>query len=533
MLREGYASGNRETRLVVLATPAPVTHRTAEENLGLGYLAAHLRKGGFEVSIIDGWLQGLSVGQLASRILEVGTPLWVGFSCYRTNMARAMETVSLLRISGCSVPFVAGGYGPTFESDAFLEAGFDIVAVGEAELSSVMLSQHLSVGVPSLDEIPGLVFARNGQLIRTGAPRPYLNLDDLETPARDTIRFTIARKSAVHVETARGCKAGCIFCSIVAFARSTGAPRWRQKSISRIVDELEEVANEGATVVKIIDDSLVEPPRDEEWAAMLADAIEHRGIKLLLRGSIRADRVTDSLLGHLKRAGFVSFSCGIENYSSSALRRMAKSATVAENLNALAAFRKHGLFVQAGHILFDPGTTMTELRENLQLMREHSWTISKGIFTEMYAAAGTAFTRQLAKRDPSQSQGSTSSMNRKYDIEDEVIRHVHQALKAWQLSHTHIYDKAIDVLSSPKAVDIGTFASFHGLSQRLRERDLDFFERLLDAVESESRVRDIEGWTQEQIHLSASWYSSFEAQVDLAYRAAGLHYDADLNPFLC
>ena len=50
----------KEKRTVVLATPAPVSHRTAEENLGLGYLASTLRQGGYEVMLIDGWLAGLS-----------------------------------------------------------------------------------------------------------------------------------------------------------------------------------------------------------------------------------------------------------------------------------------------------------------------------------------------------------------------------------------------------------------------------------------------------------------------------------------
>jgi len=39
---------------VVLATPAPVTHRTAEENLVLGHLAAMLRDAGHRVGVVDG-----------------------------------------------------------------------------------------------------------------------------------------------------------------------------------------------------------------------------------------------------------------------------------------------------------------------------------------------------------------------------------------------------------------------------------------------------------------------------------------------
>lgn len=62
----------------MLATPAPVTHRTAEENLGLGYLAAMLRHAGFSVQIIDGWLSNLTTQQVAAEIRTGVPPLFIG-----------------------------------------------------------------------------------------------------------------------------------------------------------------------------------------------------------------------------------------------------------------------------------------------------------------------------------------------------------------------------------------------------------------------------------------------------------------------
>ena len=44
---------------IILTTLSPDTHRTSEENLGLAYLTAVLRKNGYNVEIIDGWLGGL------------------------------------------------------------------------------------------------------------------------------------------------------------------------------------------------------------------------------------------------------------------------------------------------------------------------------------------------------------------------------------------------------------------------------------------------------------------------------------------
>jgi anaerobic magnesium-protoporphyrin IX monomethyl ester cyclase len=284
-------------RPILLATPAPVTHRTAEGNLGLACLAAVLRRAGRTVHIVDGWLEGLNADAISDRLASFGPALWVGFSCYRTNMGRAMETASSLRARGVNVPIVAGGYGPTFEPEVFLEAGFDVVAIGEAERTVLALTDLYAAGENDLRRVPGLVFrGPGGAVVRTGPPAALTVLDAAPPPERDTLELERARRSAAHVETSRGCRAGCTFCSIVAFARTNGTERWRQKPIERIVEEFSDLERRGARVVKVIDDSFIEPPRDLAWVQQLADAIERAGVRLLLRGSVRADRVDDAMV---------------------------------------------------------------------------------------------------------------------------------------------------------------------------------------------------------------------------------------------
>ena len=116
---------------VVLATPPPISHRTAEENLGLGYIASALRHDGRVVEIVDGWLRGLDSHQLASEILKLSPKTFIGFSCYRSNIGRTMEVANLLRTFGLVIPLVAGGYGPTFEPEEFLKAFVAFLEGGE------------------------------------------------------------------------------------------------------------------------------------------------------------------------------------------------------------------------------------------------------------------------------------------------------------------------------------------------------------------------------------------------------------------
>ncbi|GAB3466652.1 B12-binding domain-containing radical SAM protein [Actinophytocola sediminis] len=523
---------------VVLATPSPVTHRTAEENLGLGYLAAFLREAGYQVTVIDGWLQGLDIVALADRI-TAQEPALLGFACYRSNMERAIRTMHLVRDRGARPFTVAGGYGPTFHTDDFLAAGFDAVVRGEGEVPTRMLADHLAgrPGAAPLAGIPGLSWRdAEGQVRHSPRPAPKLPMEDIPHPHRDTLALTIRRRSLVHLQTARGCQASCTFCSIVAFERVGGGSTWRQRGIKHIVDELAALWARGARYFKIIDDSLVEPPRDARWCADLADELHARGVRPRLRGSIRADRADDDVVRELARAGFFSFSCGIENFSESALRRMGKKADAAQNHAVLDRFLANGIYVQAGHILFDDRTTIEELAENHAGMLRHPEIIAKGIFTEMYAAAGTNFTRGLAKRGALEVDHDALG-NSRYEVLDPRVRPLYLGLKRWQKAHSGIYDKAIDPLSAPKALDDHELAVLHGLYVELRQVDLDLFGRLLDIASGPSPTdrlaTEVDDLVRAEIERTAPWYEDFARRVQSVYDDLGLDYDAEGNPFLC
>ena len=516
---------------VVLATPPPITHRTAEENLGLGYLASVLRENGQIVQIIDGWLNGLNPHGLAAEILRNPPKTFLGFSCYRSNMERTIEVANLLKQSGLDIPLVVGGYGPTFGSEEFLRAGFNIVVRGEAEETILDLFSYFTKGTPNLPEIKGISYMENGD-VKHNSSRPLkLNIDDIPFPSRDTMDLTIKRKSAVHIVSARGCQAHCVFCSIVEFQRLSEGPQWRQRSISNFIDELEVLNKQGATYFKVIDDSFIEPPRDKVWCKSLADEIQSRGLNIRLRGSIRADRVTDDVIKELNRAGFFAFSCGIENASDSALKRMGKAARLKQNINALEVFKKYGIYVQAGHILFDYGTTITELEENYEFMRRYIWTISKGIFSEMYAADGTPFTRLLTNQKLLK-HDEKGLGNNTYEIQDSQARKVYKALKLWHKSHIGTYDMTIDAISAPKALKPDELELFHPFCIELRRNDLDFMRDVLDLAEGGLSEEQMIEFTKTKIEDSRGWYAEFERRVLGVYEKTGLVYDADENPFI-
>lgn len=516
---------------VVLISPLQAIHVTAGEHLGIGYLAAGLRQQGFTVEVIDAWLERLEPDAISGRVMAGMPPLCVGFSAYPSNVQTIKDTLNVLRENGLRSPCVGGGYGTTFHADAFLDCGLDVVVRGEGDKVFPQLCEYFLSGQPHLSEIPSISYRNNDSITQDNLPAPTLaDLDTLPFPSRDTIHLTIKQKNPVNILSSKGCMGHCTFCSIQSFQRRTGNTQWRQRSIASFVDEIERlVCSYGVTQFKVVDDSLIEPPRDAQWCARLANELERRRLNVRLRGSIRACRVTDEIAAELHRAGFFSFACGIENFSVTALRRMAKSATPEQNTRALESFRMHGLYVEAGAILFDDRTTLHELHVNYEMMRRFNWIIMK-VFTEMYAASGTPFAERL-HREHNGAPLELCLGNYRYSIHDPQALTVYQAMKSWCRFYPGLYDRAINPLRAFRAITPNTFSAFYELYLELHERELDVFGLVLDCVTDGMAPPHVERVIYRHFVDTQDWYEHFSIRLKDIYIASHLSYDAEDNPF--
>lgn len=512
-----------------MATPAPVSHRTAEENLGLGYLSAILQKNGFEIKILDAWLNGWTPDELADNILHDNEPLFVGVSAYQSNIDQALKTLSTVKKQK-NITFVAGGFGPTFSPDLFLNSGFDYVIRCEGEQAICDLAYALR-DKTSVSGIKNLSYKTKANNIHNTIARLAYSLDDLPFPVRDTINIAMEKRTPIHLLSARGCTGYCSFCSINSFFKISKSPKWHGRSIDSIISEMQYLKNMGVKHIKIIDDSFVDGDRDAQWCKNFANKMQEYGLSFDLRGSIRADMVTDEVLAELKRAGFFSFSCGIENFSTTALKRMAKGASVEQNCTALDLFKKHNFYVQAGQILFDPYTTLDELQENYEYMRKYDWIISKGVFTEMFAATGTSFQQKVSQNHIATSENPFLG-NYNYRILDDKAMIAYDALKRWHTVHMAFYDKAIDPLTSPKALTRKEMEDFYAEYLKIRLLDLDVMCRILDLVDSNARAPIVANFVEKAIENNKLFFHKQETKTDELYRKARLRYKATTNPFI-
>lgn len=522
----------KREKKVILTTLSPNTHRTSEENLGLSYLAAVLRKNGYNVEIIDGWLADLKDEEVLKKIMDKKDTSIVGISCYMSNNDKSIELAKKIRSINPNIKLMCGGFGPSFNPQKFVKDGiFDIAMIGEGEESIIEVCDYfIGKNTKRLNEIKGIAYENNGEIVKTPKRELIKNLDDIPFPARDTMKMAKDRKSTVNILTARGCMGNCLFCSVNAFNKLSIGNKWRGRGVDSIVDELEQLQNMGVKYVKVIDDSFLEKERDEDWAKEFRDKMQERGINLSLRGSLKADQVEDKKMKYLKEAGFHSFACGIENGSNTALKRMNKSASLEDNKRALDILKKYGIYVQAGFILFDDNTTFQELKENYEFLREYDWIITKGIFSEMFAADGTLYTEKLKKED--KIVKSDVYDNNKYEIADSKVKLVYNSLKRWHKSHMKLYDMIIDPISSPKAIDSTGEKEFYDLYYQLKLKDLDFMQMVLEDVELGISEEQLNQNIIKQIADNSYFYEKINAKGQRLCEKYELNYDGKENPFI-
>ena len=516
---------------IILVTLSPETHRTSEENLGLEYLKASLVNKGYNVDIIDAWLNELEVETVYEKIIsQEDQVLFIGISSYMSNTASTVKLIAMLKEHNPNIKIACGGFGPTFYPSDYLRACSDYIMRGEGEKTICELAKCIEENqIPYNVKNVGFI-DNNNQVILNDMECLNEDLDSLPFPSRDTMDVVLNKKSSVNMVTSRGCSGNCEFCSVISFFRLSDGKVWRTRSIKNIVDEIEMLAKQGVKYIKMVDDSFVDGIRDEKWCKDFADEIEKRNIKVKLRGQIRADKVTDSILYDLKRAGFFSFACGIENGSQTALSRMNKKATLEDNKRALDLFKKHGYIVQMGYILFDKETTYQELVDNYQFLLDYDFTVTKGIFSEMYSAEGTKLNDKLRSANQLEESNFINN-NNKYKIDDIIVSKIYLGLKKWHKSHSEIYDMTIDPLTAPKSISEEEMQKFYKYAMKLKKMDLLIFKRILFEIKNNPEL-DIYNIVNEYIGQTAQDYDNVKEEVMKLYRKNKLCYNAEANPFI-
>jgi len=351
-----------------------------EENLGVAMIAASLQEAGHQVQVIA-FNEARELEDVSERILRY-RPKVVGLGIqFQHRSADFLQLALELRNSGYAGHITCGGQYPSMAWAEVLEneRTVDSIVLHEGEHSTVELCEALRRH-GDLFSVAGLALrTKDGSAART-APRPLCaDLDSLPFAYR-------YREPARHMGLAfrpvwgsRGCWGSCAFCSITSYYRDAnkygGGRKLRLRSVESLAEEMAALYHvEGDTTLFCFHDETLLLPRPADSIARLTELrqkLDALGVgQLGLIGKCRPDCVTAELAKELRRLGVVRMFVGVENGTQRGLDNLHRRTTLAQIEQALSAYEAAGIFVCYNLLLFEPDTTLDDVRGNVEFMRK-------------------------------------------------------------------------------------------------------------------------------------------------------------------
>ena len=202
------------------------------EPLGLEYISAALGASGHQVRIVDMCFERRTI----ARLLKSFRPDVVGISCL--HILDAAETVRLaaeIKQLNPEIFVAVGGHSvASFPKALEQSRGIDAICTGEGETTLPALCDALARRRP-VDEVPALLLPKgDGTFAATAGVREWLDLDHALCPDRTSVEAYRKHYVCLNympvwtMETTRGCRHHCKFCSVWQFYK--GSCRYQPRS---------------------------------------------------------------------------------------------------------------------------------------------------------------------------------------------------------------------------------------------------------------------------------------------------------------
>lgn len=360
--------------------------------LGILYICAHLRAKGFRAEVFDSTFS--SPTQLFG-LLQQGPPAVLGVYANLMTRSNVVDILRVAKESGWKT--IVGGPEPGAYISEYLDAGADIVVLGEGEETLEELLPALRSG-SSLQQVKGIaVRGQDGTVTRT-APRDQIrDIDAQPWPARESIdmsRYLAVWREhhgtgSVSLITARGCPYDCRWCSHEVFGKTH-----RRRRPESVVDELQWLVDRYHPEMAWMADDVF--TIHAGWLFQYAAELKRRGLEIPFECISRADRLSPQVIDTLAEIGCFRVWIGSESGSQRILDAMQRGVTVGQVQTATALCKSRG--VQTGMFLMW-GYEGEEL-EDIEATIQHVKKADPDVFftTVAYPIKGTPYFSEVAGR---------------------------------------------------------------------------------------------------------------------------------------
>ena len=354
--------------------------------LNIGYAAAALKKSGHSVEIYDAFdpdagFRGCEK-ELLQRDFDMLAVHAVYFWEHTPQLFFMLERFAKIRPNASIVLF---GFFPTFAGDLILERFPCIRAaiIGEPELTLAELARALEAPHPRMDQVAGIAYRDGDRVCRTVGRKSSDNLDALPFPLR--YESSLSRIGG-SILGSRGCGCACSFCCIHEFY-SSGRRCRSAGNIAREVAEL--IPRLERPYVYFLDPDFFGPGSqgDRSRIADLAGILRELGVSFGLE--CRAGSFDEGSISQLNQAGLEHVFLGVESASAASLKRMRKGISPVSSADSIGLLRSLGIEPQIGFIMFEPDSTLADVRDNFIFLRNN------GLLQKLDTTANVLYHREI------------------------------------------------------------------------------------------------------------------------------------------
>ena len=334
--------------------------------LDLALAAALLLKNGFTVQILDNNVDRLSpaaMGRLAEgfeKTFITSTP-YDRWQCPSLDIQFFFDTLTHIPRNRL---YIMGAHVTERPEAILRQSGARAAILGEPErtiLDIVLKDETHEIS----DDIQGVAYLKGNRLVKTAPRNNLIDLNQLPYPAyhllkMDQYRYEFMGKNFAILEGSRGCPHGCNFCYLGMYG-----PRFRQKRLDRLLDEVRQVNREFQ--VQNIYFMDLEFGLNRKYLISFCKALVDLNLGVQWCCQTRVTDVDGEVLNWMKKAGCTLIHFGVEAGSDRILHQTGKGITVNDCVQALNLTRKAGietaLFMNFGF----PGETVAEMNATVKL----------------------------------------------------------------------------------------------------------------------------------------------------------------------
>jgi radical SAM superfamily enzyme YgiQ (UPF0313 family) len=323
------SSSNKSTSITPSITPP----------LGILYLSSILENNGYDTQVCDLDANPMNINEINSFVSNSDV---VGLSLTTYSLNSGLRIAKSIREEHPEIFILTGGSHPTSAPEETLDCpAIDCVCIGEGEETIIEITQAIEED-SDLDDIGGIAYKKEGDIVYTGLKDAIGDLDKLPFPAMEKVNLNTYSSSphgqsgeSAPIMSTRGCSFSCNYC----VSEETMGRTVRCRSPENIINEIEYLReNCGVSNIMFWDDTLT---LNKPWFMRIGEKLKELDITYTC--FTRVDTFDDDIARVMNESGCNMIFFGLESSDNEILEKLDKGINREQIIDAFDICHKYGL----------------------------------------------------------------------------------------------------------------------------------------------------------------------------------------------